>query len=89
MSEDLKKSGGKVSKDQTSIEEGLMENRNGMFTLITFDDGTWEHQYMCPGHSYYIEEKVCDSRQDRGFKSCHCCVVKKGGSADPRSYLSE
>ena len=81
-----------MAEEKRSIVQFRIENpesESGMFATATYSDGHWENQYQCPGHSYWLKEDECQVRQDRKFRSCHSCVVKCGGSADPRPLLKK
>ena len=53
-------------------------------TILTKDNGEWIQMYKCTGQSYYIDEKMCDGRQERGNRQCARCTLRKGGKNDPR-----
>lgn len=53
-------------------------------TFIIRDDGTIVQMYRCAGQSYHIEEKLCNARQERGFRGCSRCTLRRGGKNDPR-----
>jgi len=62
----------------------------GKMELIVKADGSWSHYYKCPAQSYFIDEPLCNLRQEKGyFKTCRRCTFRIGGKNDPRERGGE
>lgn len=43
-----------------------------------------EQMFKCRTQNYFVSQKICDNRQDRGHKACKKCTLARGKINDPR-----